>query len=301
MVLCAQEGKMVESFEIPDLEEAIAWYWTEHVATQIAWESWGEDMHAPVEGQTDLSTLARPPIGFNNGNLAALDSALGIPSQTQPVVSSGYKGSEDIVVQARQNWLSSQTPEVTQTQGVGKSPLPKQPKNGNRQNSRNPEWDPVSGLEVREPFGDDAEVRPMRSPALRGPQPQHQPHAGVFETAAGDAELVVSAPEFNEEFGSLPEHTEDPLTGVCLTTDSSHVPAASLPRWLEKHRPKHSQRPHQAAPVDRLAESRARLAEDRNFAVVESLFDEIDQFEKANLPTQGDDGAPLDDSDDDGR
>merc|ERR1711862_85636 len=107
------------------------------------------------------------------------------------------------------------------------------------------------------------------------------------------AQLVVSAPELQEEFGTLPEPTEDPLVGVPLV-DGSANPTSAVPRWLEKHRSKHAQRPHASPPVDKLVESRMRLAEERNFQVVESVFDEIDAFERNKLVARGQEGLPPD-------
>jgi len=162
----------------------------------------------------------------------------------------------------------------------------------------------VSGLEVKELPGHETDARfgnqaysTVNPAAARRSQAYRPSHAPAMETPAGDAELVVSAPEFNEEFGTLPEHTEDPLTGMPLPAHSGHAPGASLPRWLEKHRPKGAKQPHQAVPMDRLAQSRARLVEERNFAVVEAVFDEIDQFERTVLTAAGEDA--LDDSDED--
>jgi len=252
-------------------------------------------------------------------DLAALKGALGMPARphlaevSRPPVRTGAAAAEmprrcdDVVVQARQSWLSSPCPATAPPGSL--NTVSKPVAHIRRQLPQDVELDPVSGLEIREMPGLIPEAEPSHmSPMLLRPQAEQQQQqlrsssgsgGAKLETPAGDAELVVSAPEFHEEFGTLPEHTEDPLTGVTLPAADAHAAGAGLPRWLERHRPRSAQRPHQALPLDRLSEARSRLVEERNFAVVESVFDEIDQFEKMNLASQGADAMVLDSDDDD--
>jgi len=289
MVAQACEGRTAESMSIANLEEAIANYWARVVSSRIDWETWGEDIRAPLDGHTDLGYLTRPV----HGEVGSRSQNFRSSKDFQQVASSTESG-DDIVVHARQGWLPSQASKTAH----GLSPVCNVP-------ARHPGLDrehaPVSkSREISRHF---VEANPTWPHSLQNQfanEPQHWPEPSegfrgqglAVETVNGDAQLVVSAPEFQEEFGTLPEHTEDPLVGLPLPDGANPNPTSAVPRWLEKHRPKHAQRPRASPPVDKLVESRMRLAEERNFQVVESVFDEIDEFERNKLAAKGQGGLP---------
>lgn len=279
----SQEGVTVESLDALDLEFAIAAYWKQHLSLRIDWERWADTLQMPRDGYADQAHSLR----HKHDRMQALNAG---PQPGDHPPAADVDG--DVVVQARQSWLAGGGQTVSVTPAMMKpkhhpevAPAPGRPAHAAPGIShdidvRHAEWDPVSGLELKELPGDH---HPVHAP-WRDRGVNRQAHQQTFQRhnvrdAAGDVEVVVSAPEFNEEFGSLPEHSEDPLADERLRVEPRF---GQQPRIPQRH------------PVDKLVQSRALLAEHRNFVVVESVFDALDQFEKVNL---GVDGAEMDDSD----
>jgi len=214
------EGIRAEAVELSDIEDSIAWYWMQRVAPQIQWEHWGEGVQ---DGCADVAFLAKPMREISAG----MDSIRGVTEYSQALAPHGVHS--NVVAGA-------QTRHMVQHAGVRQAGASKAssatPAYANGSKNIGLEVDPVSGLEVHELPGYNLDQQPPVGPQSCRPRSHQQ-----RQVMAADADFVVSAPEFQEEFGSLPEHSEDPLTGGSFPISSGkagsgpQAHASAVAKW----------------------------------------------------------------------
>jgi len=251
-----------EQLSPDELQFAVSWHWASYLARSIDWKAWGED---PIPQQVKPSRLAQSDSWLHTGLNAT------VAHQDWQESSRSFNGQmgaplvpreDDVVVQARKRWLptAKQSPHgPAHNPALGGSGFGGFDRNPCTWAGVRPSPPPKQSNGYCKEQAQPVQIHPTQSsPHGAGQDPRRAPWA---QTANGDAELVVTAPELHEKFGTLPEHFEDPVpTGQDV----------GLPSWLVNTQRKIAMQ--QPNPVE----------EAREFKVVESFFGDIEQFEKSH-------------------
>jgi len=273
------------------IEEAVAWHWATQLHGNINWSAWGDGLRQEslAPGQHPLAATARPFYGSDAQPLPLLP--------VLPPMQATRPGSQDddgdVVLRARKLWAGG-APQMMQPAQPPQPQGPSQPlssllvpPSAAREKVRQPEIDPISGLEVLEMPGGQLSSEMLMGGNAASPSPAQLRAGGnaaspspaqpaglggkalpAWQRPLEPAELLVEAPELREEFGTNAEHFQDPLpsqapfAGPTPVSDAKH-----LPRWLEQGRP--ALRPGRP-----------------DVALVRSVFSELDNFEMANPDSQ---------------
>ncbi|CAE8659252.1 unnamed protein product, partial [Polarella glacialis] len=206
--------------------EAVAWHWASNLSGQLDWASWGDcqNRRAPPESWTPSLNQAKSLSKGVGGDLPFLP----MPKIAEQFRAPAAEEENDVVVQARKNWppppyngewQQMQTqPSLAPVARLSGGQPPAAPTLGAsalrpRLSVCQPEIDPESGLEVAELPGGfeqpDLALNTFSAAASKVVASSSRVcELPLWRRPPEPAEMLVSAPELREEFGTSEEHFE---------------------------------------------------------------------------------------------